>query len=35
MQQICKVILKNITGSQYGYKREDGVFVIPIGCLKN
>lgn len=24
-----------ITGSQYGYKREDGVFVIPIGCLKN
>lgn len=24
-----------ITGSQYGYRREDGVFVIPIGCLKN
>jgi len=24
-----------ITGSQYGYKREDGVFVIPIGCLKD
>ena len=24
-----------ITGTQYGYKREDGVFVIPIGCLKN
>ena len=24
-----------ITGGQYGYKREDGVFVIPIGCLKN
>ena len=24
-----------ITGSQYGYKREDGVFVIPISCLKN
>lgn len=24
-----------ITGSQYGYEREDGVFVIPIGCLKN
>lgn len=23
-----------ITGSQYGYKRNDGVFVIPIGCLK-
>lgn len=24
-----------VTGSQYGYKREDGVFVIPIGCLKD
>ena len=24
-----------ITGTQYGYKRDDGVFVIPIGCLKN
>lgn len=24
-----------ITGSQYGYKREDGVFIIPISCLKN
>ena len=24
-----------ITGTQYGYKREDGVCVIPIGCLKN
>jgi hypothetical protein len=24
-----------ITGGQYGYKREDGVLVIPIGCLKN
>ncbi len=24
-----------ITGTPYGYKREDGVFVIPIGCLKN
>ena len=24
-----------ITGTQYGYKREDGVLVIPIGCLKN
>lgn len=23
-----------ITATQYGYKREDGVFVIPIGCLK-
>lgn len=24
-----------ITGTQYGYRRPDGVFVIPIGCLKN
>ncbi len=24
-----------ITGTRYGYKRDDGVFVIPIGCLKN
>ncbi len=24
-----------ITGSMYGYKRPDGVFVIPIGCLKD
>lgn len=24
-----------ITGTKYGYKREDGVFVIPIGCLKD
>ena len=24
-----------ITGSQYGYRRPDGVFVIPIGCLKD
>ncbi len=23
-----------ITATQYGYKRDDGVFVIPIGCLK-
>lgn len=23
-----------ITAAQYGYKRDDGVFVIPIGCLK-
>lgn len=22
-------------GTPYGYRREDGVFVIPIGCLKN
>lgn len=24
-----------ITGTEYGYKRKDGVYVIPIGCLKN
>ena len=24
-----------ITGTQYGYRRPDGVFVIPIGCMKN
>lgn len=24
-----------ITGTQYGYKRSDGVYVVPIGCLKN
>lgn len=24
-----------VTGSKYGYKRPDGVLVIPIGCLKN
>lgn len=24
-----------ITATQYGYKRDDGVMVIPIGCLKN
>lgn len=35
----CKLRLPDlkivITGTQYGYKREDGVFVIPIGCLKD
>lgn len=24
-----------ITGTKYGYKRDDGVFVIPLGCLKD
>ena len=24
-----------ITGGQYGYRRKDGVYVIPIGCLKD
>ena len=23
-----------ITATQYGYRRDDGVFVVPIGCLK-
>ena len=24
-----------ITGTKYGYRREDGVFIIPIGCLRD
>ena len=24
-----------ITGTKYGYKRDDGIYVIPIGCLKD
>jgi hypothetical protein len=24
-----------ITGTEYGYKRDDGVYVVPIGCLKD
>lgn len=24
-----------LTGTQYGFRRDDGVFVIPIGCLKD
>jgi len=24
-----------ITGGQYAYKRDDGVLVVPLGCLKN
>ena len=35
----CPMLLPSlklvITATEYGYKREDGVFVIPIGCLKN
>jgi len=35
----CKLRLPSlkivITGTQYGYKREDGVYVVPIGCLKD
>lgn len=28
-------ILMVITGGQYAYRRDDGVFVVPIGCLKD
>lgn len=35
----CKLRLPDlkivITGTQYGYNRDDGVLVVPIGCLKN
>ena len=35
----CKLRLPDlkivITGTQYGYKRDDSVLVVPIGCLKN
>ena len=35
----CKLRLPSlkivITGTQYGYKREDGVYVVPIGFLKD
>lgn len=35
----CKLKLPTlkiiITATQYGYKRDDGVFVVPIGCLKD
>jgi hypothetical protein len=24
-----------LTGGQYAFKRKDGVFVVPVGCLKN
>lgn len=27
-----KIIL---TGTEYGYRQKDGVYVIPIGCLKD
>jgi len=28
-------LLMVITGGQYAYRRDDGVFVVPIGCLKD
>ena len=35
----CKIPLPSIkmvvTGTQYGYKRDDGVLVVPIGCLRD
>ena len=35
----CKIHLPSIkmvvTGTQYGYKRDDGVLVVPIGCLRD
>ena len=35
----CKLRLPDlkivITGTKYGYRRDDGVIVVPIGCLKN
>ncbi|HBN12515.1 MAG TPA: AAA family ATPase [Clostridiales bacterium] len=38
-QTQCPIRLPNlkiiITGTKYGYKRDDGVLVIPIGCLKD
>lgn len=38
-EQQCKLRLPDlkiiVTGTQYGYRRPDGVFVIPIGCLKD
>ena len=24
-----------LTGGQYAYRRNDGMFVVPIGCLKH
>lgn len=39
MEKQCPMRLPDlkliITGTQYGYKRDDGVYVVPIGCLKD
>jgi hypothetical protein len=24
-----------LTGGQYAYRRNDGIWIVPIGCLKN
>lgn len=38
-EQQCPIRLPDlkivITGTQYGYRRDDGVLVIPIGCLRD
>lgn len=28
-------VLMIITGGEFAYKREDGILVVPIGCLKD
>jgi predicted AAA+ superfamily ATPase len=28
-------LLMVLTGTEFGYKRKDGVYIVPIGCLKN
>lgn len=27
-------VLMILTGGQYAYRRKDGVYVVPIGCLR-
>lgn len=38
-EQQCPIPLPSLkivlTGTQYGYRRSDGVTVVPVGCLKN
>ena len=31
---ICFLMVLTATGN-YAYRREDGVYIVPIGCLKN
>lgn len=28
-------VMMVLTGAEFGYKRDDGVYIVPIGCLKN
>jgi len=35
LQSSGAVLIEVITGGQYAYRRNDGVLVVPIGCLKN